>query len=97
MSNADFAWFAEYGLPVAAHNRLDDAKISKSLWYEETLPPDTVMTLALVDRNDNGAAEEAVQALFAEPRPYLRVGGNETVGQGWFQVCRAGSPAGRQS
>lgn len=94
VSNADFAWFAEYALPVAAHNALDEKKISKALWYEETLPPDTVMTLALVDRNENGAAaEEAVQALFTAS-PYLRVGGNETVGQGWFQVCRVS--AGRQ-
>jgi CRISPR-associated protein Cmr4 len=90
VSNNDFSWFAEYALPVTAHNKLKETKVSENLWYEETLPPDTVMTLTLADRNNNGAAREAVQAMFFdEPRPYLRVGGNETVGQGWFRVCRA--------
>ena len=93
VSNDDFAWFAEYALPVTAHNKLSKEKISQNLWYEETLPPDTVMTLALVDRNNGRAAEQAATAMFAEPRPYLRIGGNETVGQGWFRVCRAGRPA----
>lgn len=44
MSDDDFAWFARYGLPVHAHNVLDGkTKTSKNLWYEETLPADTVL------------------------------------------------------
>lgn len=98
VSNDDFSWFAAHVLPVAAHNRLKDEKISEALWYEETLPPDTVMTLTLLDRKANGAAREAAQAMFfdEQSRPYLRVGGNESVGQGWFRLCRvneAGRPA----
>ncbi len=89
VSDRDFSWFARSALPVTARNELDkDTKTSTNLWYEECLPPDTVMTLTLVDRCNNGAAQE-VADLFKckEGVPYLRVGGNETVGQGWFNVC----------
>ncbi len=80
----DFKWFASYGLPVAARNNLDEiTKVSKNLWYEETLPQDTLMYMLLMERFE-GAITKA-KALF-EKRPYLQVGGNETVGQGWFAL-----------
>ncbi|MBX6723089.1 MAG: type III-B CRISPR module RAMP protein Cmr4, partial [Dactylosporangium sp.] len=43
LSDDDFAWFCQFGLPVQARNKLDGDKRSQNLWYEETLPPDTVM------------------------------------------------------
>lgn len=88
VSDSDFAWFARNALPVAAHNTLNaTTKQSENLWYEESLPPDTVMTLVLLDRKNNSASAEVFEALFgATGRPYLRVGGNETTGQGWFKV-----------
>ena len=82
----DFAWFARYGLSVQARNRLDDTrKTSQSLWYEETLPPDTVMYALIAGRTD--ADLELLDRLFPERDRYLQVGGNETVGQGWFAVA----------
>jgi CRISPR-associated protein Cmr4 len=84
LHDADFAWFARYGLAIQARNVLDETKkTSKNLWYEETLPPDTLMYALLSERG--GGAVDYVIALF-DPRPYLQVGGNETVGQGWFAV-----------
>ena len=81
----DFAWFARYGLSVQARNVLDDnTKQSQNLWYEETLPPDTVMYSLVMGRSDE--AMTALGALFPEQDPYLQAGGNETVGQGWFAV-----------
>ena len=81
----DFAWFARYGLAVQARNALeDDTKQTKSLWYEETLPPDTVMYSLVMGRNEDAMA--ALDTLFPEQDPYLQAGGNETVGQGWFAV-----------
>lgn len=80
----DFKWFASYGLPVAARNNLDEiTKVSKNLWYEETLPQDTLMYMLLMERFDGAISK--VKALFKD-RPYLQVGGNETVGQGWFAL-----------
>lgn len=80
VSNDIFAHFARYGLPVVARNYLDDKKTSKNLWYEELIPPDTLMYSVLFS--------ESVEALndvrcFLEEEPYLQVGGNETIGRGW--------------
>jgi CRISPR-associated protein Cmr4 len=80
----DFAWFALYGLAVVARNQLhEENKTSENLWYEEALPPDTVLYALLAERGRGGL--DALRALFEES-PYLQVGGNETVGQGWLAV-----------
>jgi CRISPR-associated protein Cmr4 len=81
LSDDDFAWFARYGLAVQARNVLDDKKTSKNLWYEETLPPDTLMYAVLAERNGKGVLQD-VQKI----GDYLQAGGNETVGQGWFNL-----------
>ena len=81
----DFAWFVRYGLALQARNVLDsDTKQSINLWYEETLPPDTVMHALIVGRSSEALG--SLDALFTEQDPYLQAGGNETVGQGWFAV-----------
>ncbi len=80
----DFNWFARYALSVQARNKLDKNKKSENLWYEETLPPDTLMYALLGARTkDSGIGE--LQKLLQE-HPYLQTGGNETVGQGWFHL-----------
>lgn len=84
LSDASFAWFARYGLPVNARNQLHkDKKTSENLWYEETLPPDSLFYLLLAERSDG--ALKPIKELFAK-KPYLQVGGNETVGHGWFAM-----------
>ena len=89
----DFAWFVRYGLSIQARNVLDDeTKKSRNLWYEETLPPDTIMHALVLDRGD--AAIRTLDALFPEGDPYLQAGGNETVGQGWFAVSVRRAAAG---
>ncbi|MDQ3460561.1 MAG: type III-B CRISPR module RAMP protein Cmr4 [Deinococcota bacterium] len=81
LSDDDFAWFARYGLAVQARNQLTDKKTSNNLWYEETLPPDTLMYAVLAERNGKGALQDVRKI-----GDYLQVGGNETVGQGWFSL-----------
>ena len=84
VSDDSFAWFARYGLAVNARNVLDEKnKTSKNLWYEETLPPDSLFYWLLAERSDGVLAK--VKALF-EKRPYIQVGGNETIGHGWFAL-----------
>ncbi|MDZ4778780.1 MAG: type III-B CRISPR module RAMP protein Cmr4 [Planctomycetia bacterium] len=92
ISNDDFVWFARYGLAVNARNKLDETKkTSKNLWYEETIPPDALFYCLLAQRNDKAVVENDDALMVArklfECRPYLQVGGNETVGQGWFAVA----------
>ncbi len=82
----DFGWFARYGLSIQARNVLDDMKKSTNLWYEETLPPDTLMYAMVAGRS--GEALESLDHLFPEGGSYLQVGGNETIGQGWFAVTK---------
>ena len=89
----DFSWFARYGLTIQARNTLDNnSKQSKNLWYEETLPPDTVMHSLVLQRT--GDPMGVLDRLFPEADPYLQVGGNETVGQGWFAVKVSGPNVG---
>lgn len=84
VNDEDFAWFTRYALPVQARNVLDDdTKLSLNLWYEESLPADTVMYAIVASRGD--PARQAVDSLFQDD-PYLQIGGNETVGEGWFAV-----------
>ncbi len=81
----DFAWFATNGLAVQARNVLNEKKTSTNLWYEETLPPETLMYALLAERNSDAGSLKPIQDIF-QNRSYLQVGGNETVGQGWFNV-----------
>jgi CRISPR-associated protein Cmr4 len=83
-----FAWFAQFALPVQARNALNpETKTTKQggLWYEEALPPDTLMYFVMGERADGAATKIATH--LAERR-YLQAGGNETVGQGWFAIRR---------
>lgn len=90
ISDNDFVWFARYGLSVNARNVLHETKkTSENLWYEETIPPDALFYCLLAERG--GEALKAATELF-DARPYLQVGGNETVGQGWFAVEVIGAP-----
>lgn len=86
LDNDDFAWFCRYGLQVNARNQLDENKTSKNLWYEETLPPDTVMYVLLANRatQPDDAKMLAEKMTTAE---YVQIGGNLTVGQGWFHIA----------
>lgn len=83
----DFHWFAEYGLSVNARNKLEPETktVETGLWYEETLPADSLFYCLLAERSagGKGALKEAEELLDSDA-PYLQVGGNETVGQGWF-------------
>jgi CRISPR-associated protein Cmr4 len=80
----DFAWFVRHGLAVQARNVLDEKKkTSLNLWYEESIPSDALFYALLAERQSN--ALTAISSLFKD-LPYLQVGGNETVGMGWFAV-----------
>lgn len=87
VSDDDFKHFASYGLQVNARNKLNnETKTSKNLWYEETIPADSVFYAILMARPGKENYLNDVKRFFEE-RPYLQVGGNETVGQGWCAVA----------
>lgn len=96
-----FAHLAQYATPVTPHIAIDNTtKTVKSgaLWYEETLPAETVMYVALAasasrKRSGEVSADQILAqtlSLFPATAPYLQLGGNETVGMGWCRVAPVG-------
>lgn len=86
VSDDDFKYFTSYGLQINARNMLNEkTKISENLWYEEMIPSDSLFYALLILRPGQEDELEKIKALFEE-RPYLQVGGNETIGQGWCAV-----------
>ncbi len=98
MQNEDFAAFSLTATAVTPHIAIDNTNTKKTvipgaLWYEETLPPDTLlytMLLANPSRSSNGMDAATVLShvtgMFSGDKPYLQIGGNETVGMGWCRV-----------
>jgi len=92
IGNDDLAWFCRYAVPLQARNVLEKpTKRSVNLWYEESLPPDTLLYTLVMARDE--AASNALPAMFPDADPYLQVGGNETVGHGWVSASiHGGAP-----
>ena len=97
VSNNQFNYLARYATPVTPHIAIDnDKKTVKTgaLWYEETLPPETVLYFALSAHRSRAKdtdikAEQILNSITQDlfgASPYLQVGGNETVGMGWCKV-----------
>lgn len=96
VSDDMFAHLCQHATPVNAHIAIDSATktvVGGALWYEETLPPETLLYVGLsaTKARANGAEMpadailSAVTGLFID-KPWLQVGGNETVGMGWCTV-----------
>lgn len=106
VSNDMFAHLSQHATPVNAHIAIEsESKTVKggALWYEETLPPETLLYVGLAASNvrkpkkvenikpplpDDESATwvlSAVMDMFND-KPWLQVGGNETVGMGWCAV-----------
>lgn len=83
ISDDEMVWFCDRGLDVRPRNQLDERKRSRNLWYEEALPPDTLLYSTAVPIRGDGL--EKLKKMYRDD-PYLRVGGNETLGHGWCRV-----------
>ncbi|MCF6208763.1 MAG: type III-B CRISPR module RAMP protein Cmr4 [Ghiorsea sp.] len=99
ISNDMFSHISEHATPVNAHIAIDSStKIVKpgALWYEETLPPETLLYIGISsnasrkDKDDTTATSilsNLTNLFVAEgASPFLQVGGNETVGMGWCAI-----------
>lgn len=81
-----FGELVQRALPVLARNQLDERKVSRQLFYEETLPPDTLLYALVAETRPDSLAR--LDDLVGDDQPYLRFGGNETLLQGWCRVTR---------
>lgn len=99
VTDEDFAWLVEHATQVTARIALNDRKTTTgdggNLWYEETLPADTLLYALVraeqprtVNPSLNGAAavRERLMLLLNGAGSFVQVGGNETVGHGWCAV-----------
>lgn len=91
LTDDDFDYFARHGLHVRMRNKLvPETKTvdGGSLWSEESLPPDTLMTVVLIPRlkKDTEMLRALLECFQCYLGGYFQVGGNETVGEGWFQI-----------
>jgi len=84
VSDDIFQHIARTAPPVRTHNVLVDGKVSKNLFNEELLPVDTLLYFTATELRPGRL--DVVTDLVPADAPYLRVGANETLGQGW---CRA--------
>lgn len=93
ISNQDFTHIVKNATQVSARVVLNDNKTSNNLWYEESLPPDTLFYTLLIaspprlkdEKNKSGIKDAAgvLSELKKMVSDYLQIGGNETLGMGW--------------
>ena len=91
-----FSFLARNATAINAHIAIDSVTKTVTrgaLWYEETLPPETLLYVPLTATASRRKGSERKPAemleLFAgllAQRSWLQLGGNETTGMGW---CRA--------
>ncbi len=97
LNDDDFAYLATYTLPVNPHIAIENSTkttMQGALWYEETLPPDTLLYVGIGVDNERKAKGKDAQELMtdfqhiftADDARWLQIGGNETVGMGWCSV-----------
>lgn len=99
VSNDDFSYLVQHATPVNAHIAIEpETKTVRTgaLWYEETLPPETVLYVGIMAVNARHPdclaewqAKRVLNVLLSmfEESPWLQIGGNATVGMGWCAIC----------
>jgi CRISPR-associated protein Cmr4 len=81
-------FLVETATEITARNVLNDNKTSGNLWYEESLPTETILSgvLATVSGRDEIDVIKKVKDLCEKP---IQLGGNMTVGRGLCRVIIA--------
>lgn len=92
-----FSFLTRYATAINPHIALDSQTKSVkngALWYEESLPPETLMYVPVAAHasrkkgSDLQAADILQQFtdLFPKGSHWLQIGGNETTGMGWCRI-----------
>lgn len=102
ISDSDFSYLVKNSTQVTARIALDENKTTSgqggNLWYEETLPPDSLFSVLVLTQEPRAPAErrpgipgatdvrnQFLELVGGDPR-FLQVGGNETLGHGLCAV-----------
>lgn len=92
-----FSFLVRHATAVNAHIAIDSqTKIVRgsALWYEESLPPETILycpIVATASRRRDSELNSATQVAdtfsdMLKQKSWLQLGGNETTGMGWCKV-----------
>lgn len=84
----DFIHLVKNATQVSARIVLKENKTSDNLWYEESIPSDTLFYTLLMASKPRGGnsiadADGVLNKVKDVVKDYLQIGGNETVGMGW--------------
>lgn len=90
VNNNVFSHICRSAVPITAKIKLKDStKTNENLWYEESLPPETIfywpLSTSPIGNNQEHIIEYLDKDLLA-PTQYIQIGGNETVGMGWCKM-----------
>ena len=99
-----FSFLARNATSVQPHIAIDSTTKTvkdSALWFEETLPPETLLYVPLTataSRRKGGALTaaqvlEQFEQLLPAGKNWLQLGGNETTGMGWCRVGIASTTA----
>jgi CRISPR-associated RAMP protein, Cmr4 family len=98
ISDDQFAHLCQAAIPVHPHIAINyETKSVKdgALWYEEALPPETLLYTLLIanDARDTSGlkADELhrqISQFLCTEHPYLQVGANESTGMGWLKQTK---------
>jgi CRISPR-associated protein Cmr4 len=91
ISDIDFTHLVKNATQVSARIVLKQNKTSENLWYEESIPTDTLFYTLLMASKPRGGnsitdAKGVLDKVQQTITNYLQIGGNETVGMGWCAV-----------
>lgn len=97
LNDDDFKYLVKYATQVSARIKLNKYKTTTgdggNLWYEETLPPETLLYAIVLFHeprkpmermNNANEVANSFQEVIADG--FIQIGGNETVGQGWCSI-----------
>jgi CRISPR-associated protein Cmr4 len=103
--DSDFRYLTRFGTQVSARNKLTSKKTTGklpngeegNLWYEETLPPETIFYAPVFAEPARGgqtqldSGEKVLEKMEREvlADQLIQIGGNETLGQGWCLTALA--------
>lgn len=86
VDNDVFDYLVTYATQIIARNKLKEDKTSDNLWYEETLPADTLMYSFIIPScAGNGTELKKIRDKLIDA--HIQMGGGETVGYGIMKVC----------
>jgi CRISPR-associated protein Cmr4 len=86
VSDDVMSFLAETATEVTARNVLSENKTSNNLWYEESLPSETILSGLLVAVHVKATSDDVfktIKNLTAKP---IQLGGSMTVGRGLCQI-----------